>query len=589
MNKPSFPRLLLLSASLLLASCGNGEPTPSSSIIPSSEESVSSTASLEESSSSDSPSSTEESSPSSEESSLSSEESSPSSSESSSSEPEVESSSSEEDATPSWAIKAYGTEHIEVEAVDENGNPLDRGVLWGKVYVKVTVKDENYGLATLTASYKKKSSEESTTTLDILNLFASAPREAYRVFTVYDLVEDSEIEITATEKSLSAYKDQAFVGDYFTVGLSAYAAKSFTSFDTTRTLSINAAGEVQFSNRDTLNQIDSLEENAFLTRSGNLTKRWYVADNLVFASPDENRNPFAYGTNDYFYAIKKKEASDSAASYSIGIETFTIDSVRYMLASVSRNGVPYASALAAHAPKEADSYFVPNVTVNLLQGSSICDADAVYEVSDGTGLRFVVSAKEAGGAENRVFVTGPYGSFALEAGEIFLDGVAKATYAGETFAYSLDGTTLTLTKGLREIVFTLDLEAHSATLVSDGEASGYDFHGKSYTGTFYSDWDEAYEQVHVSFHATSPLITTYVRVGGIYYFNGTENYSTYAPSSYSYDEATFTLTASIIDVQNKSGKAFSMVFDPLANTWQITSGNWSNVYTFANCVLTADA
>ena len=211
MNKPSFPRLLLLSASLLLASCGNGEPTPSSS-VPSSEESVSSTASIEEPSSSDSPSSTEESIPSSEESSLSSEESVPSSSESSSSHPEAESSSSEEEATPSWAIKAYGTEHIEVEAVDENGNPLERGVLWGKVYVKVTVKDEYYSLSTLTASYKKKSSEESTTTLDILNLFASAPRENYRVFTVYDLVEDSEIEITATEKSLSAFKDQACVG-----------------------------------------------------------------------------------------------------------------------------------------------------------------------------------------------------------------------------------------------------------------------------------------------------------------------------------------------------------------------------------------
>ena len=70
MNKPSFPRLLLLSASLLLASCGNGESTPSSSLIPSSEESVSSTASLEEPSSSDSPSSTEESIPSSEESSV---------------------------------------------------------------------------------------------------------------------------------------------------------------------------------------------------------------------------------------------------------------------------------------------------------------------------------------------------------------------------------------------------------------------------------------------------------------------------------------------------------------------------------------
>ena len=149
---------------------------------------------------------------------------------------------------------------------------------------------------------------------------------------------------------------------------------------------------------------------------------------------------------------------------------------------------------------------------------------------------------------------------------------------------------MTLTKGLREIVFTLDLDARSATFVSDGEASGYDFHGKSYTGTFYSEFETHDLQFHVSFDPTDSIMTTYVKDGMWYYVNGNEGYSSATPSAYSYDAETFTLTANILDCQNKEdGKAFSMVYDPLADTWQITSGNWSNVCSFANCVLTVDA
>ncbi len=584
--KPSLSALLLLSASLLLASCGE-EPIVSSSPI---EEPTSSQTSAEDPlPSSEESSSEEEESTTSEDPLPSSEDSTPSSDESSeeSSSPE-ETSSSEEDSTPSWAIKATGTEHIEVEAVDKDGNPLEKGTLWGKVYVKVTIKDPDYGLATLTASYKKKSSE-SKTSLDILNLYASAPLDAYRVFTVYDLEEGSEIEIVATEKSLNAFKDASFVGDYFYVALSTYGAYDFTAFEATRSFSINAAGEVSLSFRDAFAQIDSAAEDHFLTRSGNVTKKWYVADNLVFASPDENKSPFAYETNDYFFAIKKASSDDVASNYRVAIETFTIESVRYMLATVYKGDALYASALAADAPTEPASYFIPNVTVNLLRGSSICASDAVYEILDGEGVRFVVSSKGDGGPANRLFVTGPYGTFAVGTDPLFLDGAGKATYLGEEFAASVSDATVTLTKGLREIVLTLDLEAHAATLVSDTVKAGCDFHGKSYTGTFYSTWDEMDEQVHVSFDMGSSM-TTYIRSGANYFFNGNEGYTTVTPTSYSYDTETYTLTAMVIDCQNKgAGKAFSMVYDPLADTWRITSGNWSNVYTFANCVLTLDA
>ncbi len=581
--KPSLSALLLLSASLLLASCGE-EPIISSSPI---EEPSSSQTSAEDPlpSSEDSTSDEEKSTtsedplPSSEDSIHSSDDSLPSS---------EESSSSSEDSTPGWAIKVQSTEHIEVEAVDKDGNPLSKGTLWGKVYVKVTIKDPDYGLATLTASYKKKSAEAKTT-LDILNLFASAPLDDYRVFTVYDLEEGSEIEISATEKSLNAFKDASFVGDYFYVALSTYGAHDFTAFDATRSLSINAAGEVSLSFRDAFAQIDSVAEDHFLTRSGNVTKKWYVADNLVFASPDENKSPFAYETNDYFFAIKKASADDVASNYRVAIETFTIASVRYMLATVYQGDALYASALAADAPAEAASYFVPNVTVNLLRGSSICATDAVYEILDGEGVRFVVSSKAEGGPSNRVFVSGAYGSFDVSGKSLFLDGAGKAAYDGEEFAATISGSVATLTKGLREIVFDLDLEQRTATLASDTTKAGYDFHGKSYTGTFYSTWDEMDEQVHVSFDMGSSM-TTYIRSGANYFFNGNESYATVTPTAYSYDAETYTLTAMVIDCQNKgAGKAFSMVYDPLADTWRITSGDWSNVYTFANCVLTLDA
>ncbi|MDY5441041.1 MAG: hypothetical protein SPG64_02310 [Candidatus Enteromonas sp.] len=577
-------KLLLLGAAFSMVSCSSGESSSSSNNSSLSEESsiISSSEVVEGSSSVSSPTSVEDSSPStSVPSSIDSDPSGESSSSSSSTSIPSEPDSSEDtDKIHKFVIQ--NSEHITLTVLDRSGLPVGEGTNGNTYYVRVSITDSSlYGINTLQFSYLKEGNSVETV-INIINKKGSGEFKNDYFFQVYSTsAAATPYTITVTEKSMIAYGESSFVGTYLYQSLFTYAAKDFTTFDSQKYVTINAAGEISRSWVDGIDaQISEVCDNRLISVDGYLTKDWYIADRLLFGTTDSNRSPLETTCNDYFIGIQKQSPSDSDSLYSVATETFTIDDTRYFSMTATRDGVPYASAFAAHTGNKNTAYFLPNVTFNILEGSLVTDTQLLYEVKNGENIVAVVGTTGDAGPSNRVFVTGHYGEYEVGDKSLFLDGVSRATYDGGSYAYTETETSIVLTAGLTKVTFSVDEEGN-ITYVSTEELAGYDFHGQTYLGqwtydggsySFYAAFDETENTFETSAGNYANILN--VPSFSIRYLNGSTSAYSYAPSSYTYDEETFTLTAYIIDCQKDDpGWAFSMVFDPLQNTWLVTSGN----------------
>lgn len=339
-----------------------------------------------------------------------------------------------------------------------------------------------------------------------------------------------------------------------------------------------------FSNKSAALQIEQVGESSFETKQGSLDQTWYFGDNLLFGTPDEGKDPFAYNVSDYFFAIKKAEPNDVVEDYDVDIESFTIDGIRYLAASVAYQGKPHASSLAIYGGSVEKSSFLPRVEYALLHGEGLTAEDALYEIRVDGATRYVVGTKKEGGVEARAFVSSPYGDFDCAGETLYLNGIDSASFRGKAYALAYEEGRAVLTEGKEKIVFSLDLEARQATIVEESVVEGASFLGKKYQGTFYSPWDECDASVYLEFDAEKAVLKSAIASNanaststGILYMNGLASAYGRGETPYVYDEATFTLVASIVDVQNKNGKEARFVYDPIADAWTMQT-SWSNVY-----------
>ncbi|MDY6093750.1 MAG: hypothetical protein SPI58_01760 [Candidatus Enteromonas sp.] len=493
----------------------------------------------------------------------------------------TEESSSVDETTHAFEIK--NSEHIAITVLSDDGKEAIEGNEGNSYYVRLQYVDEAlYGVNTLTVSYFQEGNSKATT-VNILNKKGSGVFKNDYFFKVYTTSEPkSPYTIEVTEKSMIAYEESPFVGTYLFKSLFSYAAHDYTSFDSNRYVTINPAGEISCSWTSTVDaQIDQVFDAYVTSQEGYSTKSWYYGEHILFGTTDANRTPFGSGCNDYFVGIQKLNSSDPDSLYALNAETFTVDGVRYFSLTATRDGAPYASAFAADADKEANSYFLPNVDFHMLQGTQVTDANLLYEVKNGDTLVKVVGTTGEGGCANRALVQGLYGNFEVNGKTLFLNGVDKAVYDGDDYAYAIDNGSITLTSGLHKVIFSVQ-EDGSIAFVEERDEEGYDFHGHTYFGTWTYDGDAS--SFYVVFDATE---STFQSGGGngipnalnwsmFLFGNGHEDAYSRGETEYVYDEATFTLSARIIDCQHKTPEtaiAFSMVFDPIANSWQITSGN----------------
>ena len=139
----------------------------------------------------------------------------------------------------------------------------------------------------------------------------------------------------------------------------------------------------------------------------------------------------------------------------------------------------------------------------MLSGEHVYDARAMYTVSKGTDELLGVRYIGEGGYRLRAEIVDPYGVYEDDKGNtLVIPNEDNAVYDNTDFVAVINGTTVTLTTGTRRVVVTINISAKTFTVVSDEEvtASFPNLKGLTFSGTYYSGWDEEDYTLVISFN-----------------------------------------------------------------------------------------
>ncbi len=378
---------------------------------------------------------------------------------------------------------------------------------YSEVYIKVDPKENNadgrYSIKSLSYSYKNNNgnlvTEDITKSID-------DDADGYYHFRApkYD-----DLTVTITEYDTTAYTDYSFVGDYLMLDLSNGGGMDKTSFTDGYSLSVQSSGVLSMTKNGNTKEclISSAsakegEGTANLSSSSSSTAGTFLYDGKTVVGDTYLEG--ATKTSSYLYAAVKKRNSDDADSlYQVKATQFKIGDITYGVVSFYRDEAIYDNLLIKRESGKNSIDF--GVELEMLSATYVSDADASFILSKDGSTLLQIGSQGEGGYGNRILLGAEYGDYLTTDGKtLHLDGVNKATYDEQEFAYTLVDNEVTLTSNSRTIKGTIDLTKKEFTVTSDKETSelpewaGYRFSGWSQYDSSDNDYSEKFI---ISFHA----------------------------------------------------------------------------------------
>ena len=402
-----------------------------------------------------------------------------------------------------YTFSIQNSSHITLNAYQEDKKTEIVGANQSDVvYLKVTSSDTDYGVREIKVSAPTSdiggAVETKVTKIDDTWYSFKCPFSYSKVVT-----------IKVIEANTSVLKDSEAVGTYLTIGISP-STNNINGFETPR-LYIAKDGTVEQRHGDYVARTSFIvsDDGATLTTDGVSPYKLPYGNNLIFYCYDGDsgiRTPF--GTYNYL-GVKLAKEDDTSMMYAVIGEKFkTQDDHAYVAITVTRSGEEYATAFLDMDNKTI-SY---GVSYNMLVGSSINDQNVLYEVFDKDNAKLAVVGSNGNGTYlGRCLMGDYYGTYTNETSTLLIAGTLRATYNDESFLYSLDENTITLTSSTRTIVLTLDNNNKTFAVVSD-ESSELDlpeFAGKKFRSGLYDFEDNiAYYGLYIEFSSTDMKMST---------------------------------------------------------------------------------
>ena len=470
---------------------------------------------------------------------------------------------------------AVNSEHLTLSFYTTEDNitytPVTSAVYDEYVYVKVDGISDTINILSLEATY---SSYES------INLLENEYKydDTYYRFKM-PLEDDEGVTITVVEKDLSKFKDAPFLGSYlgrniYTGSSSGVAAQQGDSYSPT----IDGSGIFTFKNDIVLDEYDP--ETKIMTGhdaddASDIYQIMY-SEKILFSS---------YGLSissdigsDNLFAIKKENASDDNASYTVVYELINNRSatvVQYL-----KDGEAYAGAFIDIAN---DKVYL-NVRFDLLnETTSITDKMAEYDIINlDTNEKIVsVSSTGTGGNNNRIFLDGLQGTYTGDKGDLVLNGGGSATLDGTTYTYSVgESNTIVLISGATTITISLDLDSYTYTVISE-QGPENEYHGYLYSGYLTDNFGDSLP-FSIKFVTGSTCKLT-VGTSYITYIPNSQ-WPTDAVETYSIDEASGVITVNTYD---QDGDPITLTLTPNQDKTILTvNEDISSIYQSAGCTLT---
>ena len=444
-------------------------------------------------------------------------------------------------------VKLVDSSHIELSLFADSSceKEIDGACApYSNVYLKATPKDDDYGVKTITCSYTNSSG--SVTTKDLTSFYD----ESSGLYPFTFPMSQGEVKISVTEYNLHAYRGASFVGDYLVCDFSYGPVKDYDSFMENASFTIEESGDLTYAKSLTSKYEDyavsTYEESEGdglirLTKAGaySSTSIAYDGNVLVF---DSYLKTGVYESNDLSVAFKKAK---SDASYSIKATQFKLGETTYALSSFYEGDSLIESLLIERGSR---NLFHFGVDVEMLEGESVNEKEAVFRVKEGGDTLLSVGYLGDGGAANRSVLGEEYGDYSAGEGKsLHLNGSGKATYDGVSYSYQLseDGTSITLTSNDLIIKGTIDKGAMSFALISE-EQFTMSWKGKSYKGTpqFSSSDSGSASFSYTAVFAEEGMSLTWV-----------ESYTKYsAEVSYELESGT-TIKTTFYNIANKKGSS----------------------------------
>jgi|GEM_PF-3928205 len=506
------------------------------------------------------------------------------------------------------------------KAGDGSYAPIQQAAYLDEVYIKAAFESP-YGVDSI-----KVTSLDSLSTSTIV---AQLQSDGYYLFKMPN--EDARAHVY--EKNLSAYAGMEFVGDYtgfeisFTNDNYDVLPSSTSPYRGPSIASIDAAGDVTTYSSNVTARVSSAdtENHSFLLDS---VYTVHYDGKLLFAHADASGfSTFTYAPDDIVVSAKIAEGK-TAKNYAFRAERFLKASGEkgsYAAVEVYESGALYDTLWVDSNGSEEKFYF--GVTFEKIAGDYVSSDAAEYIVKDAEGnflAHPTVKEGTTGGASHRIMAGAEYGTYtAADGTTLTLNGQSTATMSGVEgslfYLVGSDGTSITVDSSTTEYSITLDKEAMSFTITATTDLSTVvpAFIGNAYRGTLsetesdddYSDsssdtddgtWDDA------AALTLSDLIPTRRAVEGSYlylYFqdsttlisfvsssktatkddkpwlmwmNGSTSAYSLGSSTYSYDPATHTVSATIVDCQNTSGASVRFTYNASTDSFTGVSGYGSN-------------
>ena len=383
-------------------------------------------------------------------------------------------------------VSFVGSEHLTpvlYEKVDGAyvATATNAGIYDNTYYVKVNSTNiEQYQVNTIEGSYIPQGSSYSSTLAFTLNA------DGYYEFTMPKVDLSKTLTITVTEKDMTLFAGQSFVGTY--VGLNSCDSSAKTSWGNSYGFTIDSAGIV--TKGSTLTPFTSYDANTGLLTNSDKSNAAMVAGNFVFAQYNFGNN--APIGNDIVIGYKLQEG-DTSTTYTVNNFSFN---EKYHVITVFKEGV-LVSSLFLDVAKQL--VFL-NPTLEFTAGTYVSDSTATYTVAKDGVLYYSVTNRST-----IVSYDGLQGTYTCDGNsDIVVDGLGSLTFEGKTLKYTAEGRQITT----KYMVDDATMETLVVTLGTDG------------TYTIDSRTTAAY---------VSPLVSGR-------YFSGTTQYSYYCQIYFSDDE-----------------------------------------------------
>ena len=383
-------------------------------------------------------------------------------------------------------VAFVGSEHLTpvlYEKVDDTyvATATNAGIYNNTYYVKVNSTNiEQYQVYTIAGSYYSQGSSYSSTLTLTLNA------DGYYEFTMPKVDLSKTLTITVTEKDMTLFAGQSFVGTY--VGLNSCDSSAKTSWGNSYGFTIDSAGIV--TKGSTLTPFTSYDANTGLLTNSDKSNAAMVAGNFVFAQYNFGNN--APIGNDIVIGYKLQEG-DTSTTYTVNNFSFN---EKYHVITVFKEGV-LVSSLFLDVAKQL--VFL-NPTLEFTAGTYVSDSTATYTVAKDGVLYYSVTNRST-----IVSYDGLQGTYTCDGNsDIVVDGLGSLTFEGKTLKYTAEGRQITT----KYMVDDATMETLVVTLGTDG------------TYTIDSRTTAAY---------VSPLVSGR-------YFSGTTQYSYYCQIYFSDDE-----------------------------------------------------